>query len=249
VKQEPPDHAPAWHKHWTARTGALTEVGRWPRHHTATVRGAVRDHIGTGSGNDWMLTGQGDQVIVRSRTAALAVITSVAVLVAVTPGTAVADAVSFQDKRFDTRHPADILAVQVKHAEDIVVVVQHRDLTFTDSPGSIRVSYDTDNRSPGPEFWLRIAYQSDQTPQLRTTRGWARPATTPIPTCLGERVSVSASRDTTRVSVPRSCYGNPRSIRVHVRLDPRASDKRAADVAPRSRTMGPAVRHQATSGT
>lgn len=177
----------------------------------------------------------------RRTTAALAVLVALAALTATTPSPALADTVTFQDGRGDTRHPADILAVKVEHADAIVVVVRHRNLTFRDSPGSIRVAYDTDRRSKGPEFWLRIAYQTDQTPQLRTTRGWARPAAGPILTCLGERISVSASKNTTRISVPRSCYGNPTSIRVHVRVNPRPGDKRAPDVAPRSRTMGPAV--------
>jgi plasmid stabilization system protein ParE len=184
-------------------------------------------------------------VITRRKTVALAVVavlTSVAAVLAATPGPASADASTFRDRRFDTRHPADIVAVKVEHAERIVVVVRHRNLTFRDAPASLRLAYDTGPRFDGPEFWLRIAYQSDQTAELRATRGWARPAASPIPTCRGERASVSASNNTTRVSVPRSCFGNPRSVRVHARVDLPPRDHRAPDVAPRSRTLGPPVR-------
>jgi hypothetical protein len=183
----------------------------------------------------------GTPVIACRRTAAYVVLASLAALLAPPPSPALADAATFADRRFDTRHPADIVAVRVVHADPVVVVVHHRNLTFRDSPASIRVAYDTGPRFSGPEFWLRIRYQTDQSVDLRTTRGWARPAATPIPTCLGERVSVSAKENTTRISVPRSCYGNPGTIRVHVRVNLRPADTRDPDVAPRSRTMGPAV--------
>lgn len=176
------------------------------------------------------------------RTRALVVLASVAALLSASPSPALADASTFRDRRFDTRHPADIVAVKVEHGDRVIVVVRHRNLTFTDGPASLRVAYDTGSRFAGPEFWLRLVYQSDQSPELRTTRGWARPAVSPIPTCRGERVSVSASENTTRVSVLRSCFDNPRSVRVHVRVNLRPADSRGPDVAPRSRTMGPAAR-------
>jgi hypothetical protein len=169
---------------------------------------------------------------------ALALVAALAVAASVP---AVADTGSFRDKRRDTRHPADIVSVKVRHTDRIVVLVHHRNLTFLDAPASIRVAYDTGRRYDGPEFYLRIAYQSDQSPELRTARGWGHLSSGPIPTCQGESVSVSALKNTTRVSVPRSCYGNPRRVRVHVRIDLRPGDGRAPDVAPRSRTMGPAV--------
>ena len=178
----------------------------------------------------------------RSKSAALALVTSVAALVSASPAPALADTATFPDKRFDTRHPADVVSVKVSHGDRVVVVVRHRDLSFrgNNSPGSLRIAYDTGARFIGPEFWLRIVYQTDGPIDLHTASGWSRPNRA-IPTCRGERVTVSEARDTTAISVPRSCFGNPRRIRVHVRLAPRPGDPRHVDVAPRSRTMGPAV--------
>jgi hypothetical protein len=180
-------------------------------------------------------------VFARSKRTVLAVIPCVAALVAGTSTVATADTSVFADRRGDTGHPADITSVRVAHGPLVVVAVHHRNLTFTDAPGALRVGYDTGRRYRGPEFYLRLYYQSDQSIELRSAQGWGRLHGAPVPGCRGERVSVSAGQDVTRISVPRACFGNPPRLRVHVRLNPRAGDHRKVDVAPRSRTMGPWV--------
>jgi hypothetical protein len=129
----------------------------------------------------------------------------------------------------------------VNHSDRILVVVHHRNLTFNHAPRSIRVAYDTGKQFAGPEFYVRVPYQTDQPPDLRPARGWGDLHAAPIPTCHGERVSVSAGQNTTRLSVPRGCFGTPERVRVHVRLAPLPDDDQKVDVAPASRTMGPWV--------
>lgn len=178
----------------------------------------------------------------RRKSAAIVVLASVAALVTTAaPSPASANATEFRDARRDTGHPADIVRVRVQHNDRVLVVVHHRNLTFTDAPRSIRVAYDTGKPFAGPEFYVRVPYQTDRAPDLRPARGWGTLHAAPLPTCRGERVRVSAGRDTTRLSVPRGCFGTPARVRVHVRLAPWPDDDRKVDVAPASRTMGPWV--------
>jgi hypothetical protein len=171
------------------------------------------------------------------------VVSTVAALLGAVPSLAAADDLTFTDRRGDTTHPADILRVRVAHGDRIVIVVHHDNLTFRDGPASIRVAYDVGPRYAGPEFYLRLAYQSDVRPELRVAQGWGRLHSPPIPTCQGELVRVRPALDRTRISVPRSCFGNPRRVRVEVRLALFSDDDRRADVAPATRTMGPWVAH------
>lgn len=168
---------------------------------------------------------------------------AVAALAAAFPTPAAGAAASFSDPRGDTTHPADIVGVHVKHEGRIVVAVHHANLTFRDGPGRIRIAYDTGARYSGPEFVLRMAYQSDQPLELRAARGWGHLHGAPIATCVGERARVRPGRDKTRISVPRSCFGDPRRVRVQVRLAPFKGDQRRVDLAPGSRSMGPWVAH------
>lgn len=169
------------------------------------------------------------------------IVPAVAALLAAFPTPAAADEKVFTDPRGDTSHPADIVQVRVEHADRIVVVVHHRNLTFRDGPASLRVAYDTGPRYPGPEYYLRLTYQSDQPPELRAAQGWGHLHSPPIATCHGEEVRVMPGLDRTRISVPRSCFGDPPRVRVHVRMSPFSDDDRRADVAPAARTMGPWV--------
>jgi hypothetical protein len=169
------------------------------------------------------------------------VIAAVAALFAAFPTPAAAAEKTFADRRGDTTHPADIVRVRVENADRIVVVVHHHNLTFHDGPASIRIAYDVGPRYPGPEFYLRLKYQSDERPELRAARGWGKLDSPPIATCQGESVRVLPALDRTRISVPRSCLGDPRRVRVQVRLSLFADDDRRADVAPATRTMGPWV--------
>jgi hypothetical protein len=171
----------------------------------------------------------------------IGVIASVVALLSAAPTPAIADEKTFADLRGDTTHPADIVRVRVLHDDRIVVVVHHDHLTFRDGPASIRVAYDVGPLYVGPEFYLRMAYQSDVRPELRIARGWGRLHAPPIPTCHGEVVRVRPALDRTRISVPRSCFGDPRRVRVEVRLAVFSDDDRRADVAPATRTMGPWV--------
>jgi hypothetical protein len=163
-----------------------------------------------------------------------------ALLVAV-PSPAAAGERSFSDPTGDTAHPADIVSVTVRHTDRIVVIVHHRNLTFNDAPARIRIAYDTGSRYAGPEFYLRVAYQTDEPPELRTAKGWGTFHSPPIATCVGERVRVRPGKNRTRISVPRSCFGDPRRVRVQVRVSLYSDDARRADVAPAPRTMGPWV--------
>jgi hypothetical protein len=168
---------------------------------------------------------------------------AIAALVAAFPAPAAAAAATFTDPRGDTTHPADIVAVHVENEDRIVVVVQHANLTFRDGPGKIRIAYDTVASHSGPEFYLRLAYQSDQAPELRATTGWGHFHSPPIATCVGEHARVRPGRDKTRISVPRSCFGDPGQVRVQVRLAPFKGDDRRVDLAPGPRMMGPWVAH------
>ena len=133
--------------------------------------------------------------------------------------------------------------MHVKHAGRIVVSVHHDNLTFRDGPGRIRIAYSTGSRYPGPEFYLRLAYQSDQRPELRAAQGWGHLHSPPMATCRGEHARVQPGRDRTRISVPRSCFGDPRRVRVQVRLSPFADDDRRRRPRAGLRTMGPRVAH------
>jgi hypothetical protein len=169
------------------------------------------------------------------------ILAAVAALLVAFPSPAAANQLMFTDPRGDTTHPADIIGVSVEHTDRIVVVVQHDNLTFRDGPARLRVAYDTGPRYPGPEFYLRLTYQSDEPLELRAAQGWGHLDSPPIATCQGERVRVRPGLDRTRISVPRSCFGDPRRVRVHIRLTPFSDDNRRADVAPAARTMGPWV--------
>jgi hypothetical protein len=171
----------------------------------------------------------------------LVLVTTAALLLAAVPSPASAAELVVNDRRGDTTHPADILRVRVEHGDRIVVVVTHRNLTFSDGPAQVRVAYDTGSRYVGPEFYLRVRFQSDESPELRAAQGWSDLRSPPIATCTGEHVRVRPGLDRTRISVPRSCFGDPRRVRVHVRMTPFDDDYRAADVAPAARTMGPWV--------
>jgi len=180
---------------------------------------------------------------VKLTTRLAAIVPAIAALLVAFPSPAAANGLTFADPRGDTTHPADIVQVLVEHTDRIVVVVYHHNLTFRDAPARLRVAYDTGPRYAGPEFYLRLTYQSDEPPELRAAQGWGHLDSPPIATCQGERVRVMPGRDRTRISVPRSCFGNPQRVRVHVRLSLYIDDHRRADVAPAARTMGPWVNH------
>jgi hypothetical protein len=165
----------------------------------------------------------------------------VAALLVAFPAPAAAGTQMFTDPRGDTTHPADIVRVLVEYTDRIVVVVHHENLTFRDGPASLRVAYDTGSRFAGPEFYLRVTYQSDELPELRAAQGWGHLDSPPIATCHREHVRVRPGLDRTRISVPSSCFGDPARVRVHVRLSLFSDDNRRADVAPAARTMGPWV--------
>jgi hypothetical protein len=169
------------------------------------------------------------------------IVPAFAALLVAFPLPAAASAQSFADPRGDTTHPADIVRVRVENADRIVVVVHHRNLTFSDGPAGLRVAYDIGPRYPGPEFYVRLAYQTDQAPELRAAQGWGHLSSPPIATCQGEHIRVRPGVDLTRISVPRSCFGNPRRVRVQVRLSLFSDDDRRADVAPAVAKMGPWV--------
>lgn len=169
------------------------------------------------------------------------IVPTVAALLAAFPAPASAAVQTFADPQGDTTHPADIVRVHVEHAARIVVVVHHENLTFRDGPGRIRIAYDTGPRYSGPEFVLRLAYQSDKPPELRAAQGWGHFHSPPIATCVGEHVRVRPGHDRTRIGVPRSCFGDPRRVRVQVRVAPFKDDDRRVDLAPGPRAMGPWV--------
>jgi hypothetical protein len=146
------------------------------------------------------------------------------------------------DARGDTRSPADIVGVTLEHGDRVMVRVHHRDLSFAagKAPATVRVIYAVPGHSPGPDYWLKVAYQSDPTAQLRTAGDWGDPAGPLVPGCTGERVRVSSELDVTRVSVPRACFGNPERIRVNVRVTPtrRTSGVPTTRRAPNSSARG-----------
>ncbi|MDQ1628010.1 MAG: hypothetical protein QOI54_1754 [Actinomycetota bacterium] len=177
----------------------------------------------------------------RRRGSALAVLATALCLSVASPAPATADSRWFGDRVLDTRLPADVTRVTVQHHAQVTVRIRHRDLRFdSGAPGAVRVAFDTGARYVGPEFYVRVHYQSDEAPDLRLARGWGALHGAPT-ACVGERVSVSAARDVTRFTVPARCLGDPLRLRVHVRIDPRPGDPRAADVAPGARRMGPWV--------
>lgn len=176
----------------------------------------------------------------RHRSTRLALVTVLAgalLLSVATP--ARADLESFDDPTDDTSHPADVVRVKLEHDDRVVVVVRHRNLTFTDGPGRVRVAYDTGGTGDQPEFYLRVLYQTDAPIELRVADGWGRLRGGPRAACTGEKARVSAADNWTRIGVPRSCFADPERVRVHVRLKPFPGDKRRVDIAPAARTMGP----------
>jgi hypothetical protein len=180
----------------------------------------------------------------RARTGPTAVLVpAVAAALLAAPTAAVADDTRFPDARGDTRSPADIVAVTLVHADRVVVRVHHRDLSFQtgEAPAAVRVIYAVPGRSPGPDYWLKVSYQSDPTAQLRSAGDWGDPAGPWVPGCTGERVRVSSDLDVTRVSVPRACFGNPERVRVNVRVTLHPEDVGRADDAPGAEQLGPWV--------
>lgn len=174
-----------------------------------------------------------------SRRLVVGALAGVLAVVCAAPVPAAADVRRFRDRVHDTDAPADITRVVVDHGPRVVVTVRHRNLGFGPrAPRALRVDLDTGPRFAGPEFFLRVVYQSDGAAELRRARGWDHVDGTRT-TCTGERVTVSTARDTTRVSVPATCLGTPARVRVHVRLSARAGA--ATDLAPGARTMGPWV--------
>ena len=185
----------------------------------------------------------------RARTGPTALLVlSVAAALLAAPTAAAADEVRFPDPRGDTRSPADVVAVTLVHGDRIVVRVHHRDLSFAagEAPATLRVIYAMPGHSPGPDYWLKVSYQSDQTVQLRSAGDWGDPAGPWVPGCTGERVRVSSELDVTRVSVPRTCFGNPDRIRVNVRVTPHPGDVGRADDAPGAEQLGPWVGYSPT---
>jgi hypothetical protein len=180
--------------------------------------------------------------VIPARSALIAgLVPAVAALIAAFPTPAAAAAATFADPRGDTTQPADIVGVHVENGNRIVVTVHHDDLTFRDGPGRLRIAYSTGPPYAGPEFYLRLAYQSDRPAELRAAQGWGHLDSPPIANCLGEHVRVQPRRDRTRVSVPSSCFGDPSRVRVQVRLSPFADDDRRVDLAPGPRSFGPWV--------
>jgi hypothetical protein len=156
------------------------------------------------------------------------------------PTPAAADVGRLDDPRRDTAAPADLVRVTVTNADRVVVAVRHRNLGFgARGPLTLRVAFDTGPRFDGPEFFLRVRYQTDAPVDLRTAGGWDA-IQGPATGCTGERVAALPAQDVTRLSLPASCLGDPARLRVQVRLT--AADGAAPDVAPSARTMGPAVR-------
>jgi hypothetical protein len=185
----------------------------------------------------------------RARIGPVAVLVlAVAAALLAAPTAAAADEKHFPDTRGDTRSPADIVGVTLAHGDRVTVRVHHRDLSFQagEAPATIRVIYAVPGHSPGPDYWLKVPYQSDQAAQLRTAGDWGDPAGPWVPGCTGERVRVSSELDVTRVSVPRACFGNPGRIRVHVRITPHPQDVGRADDAPGAQQLGPWVGYSPT---
>lgn len=183
----------------------------------------------------------------RARTGPTALLTlAVAAALLAAPTAAAADEQRFPDPRGDTRSPADIVGVTLEHGDRVVVRVHHRDLSFAagEAPATVRVIYAVPGRSPGPDYWLKVAYQSDPTAQLRSAGDWGDPAGPWVPGCTGERVRVSSDLDVTRVSVPRACFGDPERIRVNVRVTLHPEDVGRADDAPGAEQLGPWVAYQ-----
>jgi len=173
------------------------------------------------------------------RPLAVGALAGVLAAVCAVPTPAAADVRRFDDRRRDTTAPADITRVIVGNADRVVVAVRHRNLGFgARGPLTLRVAFDTGPRFTGPEFFLRLRYQTDAPVDLRTARGWSS-VRGPATTCTGERATVLPGRDVTRVSLPATCLGSPARLRVHVLLT--AAGGAAPDAAPRARTMGPPV--------
>jgi hypothetical protein len=180
---------------------------------------------------------------VRLDRSAVAAVVAAALLVP-TAGPARADLGSFRDPRFDTTHPADIVRVVVNHGRETVVVgIHHRNLRFEpeNAPKTVRVAYDVDGPTAGPDFYVREPYQADPVVQLRYAEGWGSLHARPVAGCTGERITVSARRDVTKVSVPRACLGDPRRVRVNAFVVTWPSQQERNDVAPARQVLGPWV--------
>jgi hypothetical protein len=177
----------------------------------------------------------------RTRPAAVA---AVAALLVLTAAPARAEVGSFRDARRDTAHPADVVRVVVVHGRETVSVgIHHRNLRFEpeNAPRQVRVAFDVGGPSRGPDFHVREPYQADPVVELRHAQGWGRFQARPVAGCTGERITVSARRDVTKVTVPRSCLGDPDRLRVNALVKTWPQQRERNDAAPGHRDLGPWV--------
>jgi hypothetical protein len=133
--------------------------------------------------------------------------------------------------------------VVVHGRERVSVGIHHRDLRFEpeNAPRQLRVAFDVGGPTRGPDFHVREPYQADPVVHLRHALGWGRFQARPVAGCTGERITVSARRDVTKVVVPRACLGDPDRIRVNVLVKTWPEQKERNDVAPARRELGPWV--------
>lgn len=160
---------------------------------------------------------------------------------------AYAETQTFPDRRGEVPGPADIVRVVVEHGDRVIVRIRHDDLSFqpAKAPKHLRVVFGVPGGPAGPDFWLRVPYQSDAAPTLRTVAGWAARPGAAVAGCSGERVSVSSRSNLTRVVVARSCFGDPATIRVQVTVTMGPVRDVSTDYAPGVRTLTRAVGYTA----
>jgi len=145
--------------------------------------------------------------------------TLVATLVATTAGPASAERLGLDDPAdVGGASLSDILSVTAVHApRKLVVRVDFAELKRTSDagPSSLSVFVDTDRNANGPEFRVGTGLQAGTDYQLVRMENWK-----PVGEALTCPHVVAINFDTNRVRarISRSCLGNPRKVRIGVKM-------------------------------
>lgn len=156
-----------------------------------------------------------------------------AVVLAAGAAPALADTASFPDP-VDTPEGADITSVRVKHENRVKVVLEH---TGLEDQAAMEMTYwlDTKPRNAGPEYRIWVAANSDGF-DLRRVDTWRDRGRTVDCTRYGARADVF-SDDPIVMWVHRSCLGEPRKVRVGVKVRSLQEGTTTVDWAPAKRTF------------
>ena len=161
----------------------------------------------------------------RKTTTAFAALSAAAVTIALA-GPASAELYGVDDPQ-DTFHGSDVLALQVRNAQDSVnVTTFHSNLRRDPASGSGgRIYVDTDRNDAGPEYVFVGGFFEGTDYQLLHTEGIA-PGKWGNPVANGDYVMrVRYGKERVRFLMSRAALGNPGAVRVAVRVSCTRTDE------------------------